>query len=113
MQKRGCSAAASLGTKRRLVPPRDGTADSGAALPFKTGKQPMFHNAFALFFLAALAGSAAALQALVRTNLKLIASALRGDPLPSIEERQSPRLIRVVSGRRLAFAPVRFRICRL
>ncbi len=72
----------------------------------------MFHNAFALFFVAVLVGSTAALQALLGANLKLIAGALRGEA-PAREERAPPRLIRVRSGRRLAFAPVAFRICRL
>ena len=73
----------------------------------------MFHNAFALFFIAVLVGSAAALHALLAKNLGLIAAALRGEALAPLQERRPPRLIRVRSGRRLAFAPVAFRICRL
>ena len=73
----------------------------------------MFHNAFALFFIAVLLGAAATLHVLLAANLKLIAAALRGEALAPLQERRPPRLVRVRSGRRLAFAPVAFRICRL
>ena len=73
----------------------------------------MFLNAFALFFFAVLAGSVCALHLLLASNLKLIVAALRGEPLPRVQEVGPPRLVRVRSGRRLAFPPVAFRICRL
>lgn len=73
----------------------------------------MFYNAFALFFFAVLVGSAAALHALFRANIELIQAVLRGEVLAPVEQRTPPRLIRVRSGRRLAFPPVAFRICRL
>lgn len=73
----------------------------------------MFHNAFALFFLIVLAGSMAALNVLLMQNLRLILAVLRGEALAPVEERAPPRLVRVRSGRRLAFPPVAFRICRL
>jgi hypothetical protein len=49
----------------------------------------------------------------LRSNLILIAAVLQGRALTPVEERTRPRRIRVRSGRRLAFAPVAFRICRL
>lgn len=73
----------------------------------------MFHNAFALFFIAVLLGSTAALHALVASNRTLIRAVLRGEVPTSREDRIRPRRIRVRSGRRLAFAPVVFRTCRL
>ena len=95
------------------MPARSGTAESWLAFFPETGKQPMFHNAFALFFIAVLAGSTAALHAVLRSNLILIAAVLQGRARAPVEERTRPRRIRVRSGRRLAFAPVAFRICRL
>jgi hypothetical protein len=73
----------------------------------------MFHNAFALFFIAVLLGSVAALHALFKANARLIAAALRGETLAPVKESAPPGLVRVRSGRRLAFPPVAFRICRL
>ncbi|HEX8443002.1 MAG TPA: hypothetical protein VF631_05075 [Allosphingosinicella sp.] len=73
----------------------------------------MFQNAYALFFLAALAGSAVALWALLRAHGREVIAVLRGQTphLPHTPAR--PRRARIRSGRRLAFAPVTFSICRI
>jgi hypothetical protein len=73
----------------------------------------MFQNAYALFFLAALAGSALALWALLRAHAREVIAVLRG-PVPQLPDAHArPRRARIRSGRRPVFQPVTFSICRI
>jgi hypothetical protein len=73
----------------------------------------MFQNAYALFFLAALVGSALALFGLLRAHAREVAAVLRGE-IPRLPDAPArPRRARIRSGRRPAFKPVTFSICRI
>jgi hypothetical protein len=75
----------------------------------------MFQNAFAMFFLAILTGCASALWTLLQTHAREIAAGLRGQDVGSANPLPWARLrpVRFRSGRRPAFQPVTFSICRL
>ncbi len=72
----------------------------------------MVSNAYALFFLAVLVGSAVALWTILSTHVREVAAVLRGEvSLPPAPARA--RHVRFRSGRRPAFPPVRMSIIRL
>lgn len=73
----------------------------------------MFLNAYALFFLCALVGSVALLCTSLRTSFDEVLAVLSGarPQLPATPAR--PRYARIRSGRRRAFPPVAFSICRI
>jgi hypothetical protein len=75
----------------------------------------MFQNAFALFFLSVLIGSGFALWASIRAHVSDVVAVLRGQSpfLQSAQPWTRSRLVRFRSGRRPAFPPVTFSICRL
>jgi hypothetical protein len=73
----------------------------------------MFQNAYALFFLSALIGSAAALNALVRAHAAEVIAVLRGKIQHHHEPAIRPRYARIRSGRRPALPQVQLRISRL
>jgi hypothetical protein len=72
----------------------------------------MFQNAYALFFVSVLAGSALVLWAMIRAHAREVAAVLRGDvALPQAPARS--HFVRFRSGRRRAFPPVTVSICRI
>ena len=73
----------------------------------------MFQNAYALFFLAALVGSAFALWALLRAHAHEVIAVLRREAPQVSDEPARSRYARIRLGRRPVFAPIQFSICRL
>jgi hypothetical protein len=70
-------------------------------------------NAYALFFLAVLIGSALILLAMLRHHAQEVAAVLRGGQLAVPDAPARSPLVRLRSGRRPALPPIRFSICRL